>query len=129
MTILQQPTIALGWNRAKPLAYDREALGAPWQMAVLSEATGEKVRELFPPEQHDTVARVLETECGNNLPFLEKEDSYGLERFRFAALKLSEGNIEKLHGAVKLAKSDWRDLLVAAGFADSVDAHKHWVIG
>jgi hypothetical protein len=32
--------------------------------------------------------------------------------------------MEKLVGAVKLAKSDWRDLLVAAGFADSVEAHK-----
>ena len=34
--------------------------------------------------------------------------------------------MEKLHRAVKLAKTDWRDLLVAAGFADSVHAHKHW---
>ena len=34
--------------------------------------------------------------------------------------------MEKLLGAVKLAKSDWRDLLVAAGFADSMDAHRHW---
>jgi hypothetical protein len=58
---------------------------------------------------------------------LETETPDGLERVRFAALKLSEGNMEKLHRAVKLAKADWRDLLVAAGFADSVHAHKHWV--
>jgi hypothetical protein len=97
-------------------------------MAVLTEATWEKVRNLFPPEQQDEVAKILETECGNNLPFLDRVDPYGLERFRFAALKLSEGNMEKLRGAVQLAKSDWRDLLVAAGFANSVHAHKDWVI-
>jgi hypothetical protein len=97
-------------------------------MAVLSEATWERVRQLFPPEQHEAVARILETECGNNLPFSEKETSCGLERLRFAALKLSKGNMENLCRAVNLAKRDWRDLLVAAGFAHSVDAHKHWVI-
>jgi hypothetical protein len=36
--------------------------------------------------------------------------------------------MEKLGAAVKLANADWRDLLVAAGFADSVDAHKHWTL-
>jgi len=50
----------------------------------------------------------------------------GLERFRFAALKLSRGRMDKLADAVRLANKDWRDLLVAAGFADSVDAHKDW---
>jgi hypothetical protein len=43
-----------------------------------------------------------------------------------SALKLSGGRMDKLREAVKLANTDWRDLLVAAGFADSVDAHKHW---
>ena len=61
------------------------------------------------------------------MPFLETETDDGLKRVRFAALKLSEGNMEKLHRAVKLAKTDWRDFPVAAGFADSVHAHKHWV--
>ena len=36
--------------------------------------------------------------------------------------------MEKLRAAVKLDNADWRDLLVAAGFADSVDAHKHWTL-
>ena len=34
----------------------------------------------------------------------------------------------KLRAAVKLANADWRDLLVAASFADSVDAHKPWTL-
>lgn len=95
-------------------------------MAALSEATWEKVRALFPPTQQDEVAAILQNQCGNDLPFLGKETPEGLERFRFAALKLSRGSVDKLRDAVRLANTDWRDLLVAAGFADSVDAHKHW---
>jgi hypothetical protein len=34
--------------------------------------------------------------------------------------------MDKLADAVRLANKDWRDLLVAAGFAESVDAHKDW---
>ena len=72
-------------------------------VAALSEATWEKVRALFPPTQHDEVAAILQNQCGNNLPFLGKETPEGLERFRFAALKLSRGRINKLADAVRLA--------------------------
>ena len=50
----------------------------------------------------------------------------GLERIRFAVLKLSDGDVEKLDAAVNLAKTDWRDLLVAAGFGDSLTEHDCW---
>jgi hypothetical protein len=86
----------------------------------------EKAREMFPSGQDSEVVKLLQTKCGNNLPFLERETPYGLERVRFAALTLSQGSMEKLRAAVKLANADWRDLLGAAGFADSVDVHKHW---
>jgi hypothetical protein len=36
-----------------------------------------------------------------------------------AALQLSGGDRAKLDAAIQLAKTDWRDLLVAAGFADT----------
>ena len=48
---------------------------------------------------------------------------YELERFRFAALKYSDGNLVLLESAVKLAQHDWRDLLMATGFAHDVEAH------
>jgi len=66
-------------------------------------------------------------ECGNNLPFLQDFDEFKLERFRFAALKLSEGQLNKLDRAVAIAKRDWRDLLVAAGFANNIEAHRSWL--
>ena len=81
---------------------------------------------MFPSGQDREVVKLLQTKCGNNLPFLERETPYGLERVRFAPLTLSQGSMEKLRAAVKLANADWRDLLVAAGFADAADVHKHW---
>jgi len=38
----------------------------------------------------------------------------------------SNGDIKKLKTAAKLAKTDWRDLLVNAGFAEDVNAHNIW---
>ena len=71
---------------------------------------------------------LLENDCGENLPLLRETDKYGLERYRYAALKLSQGNIDKLREAIAVAKIDWRDLLVAAGFGHDVSAHKRWEI-
>ncbi|HEV2199940.1 MAG TPA: hypothetical protein VGR73_08965 [Bryobacteraceae bacterium] len=51
---------------------------------------------------------------------------YEAERVRFAALKFSDGELEMLESAVKLAQTDWRDLLVATGFANDVGAHRKW---
>jgi hypothetical protein len=56
---------------------------------------------------------------------LEKLNEIELERFRFAALKLSAGSIDKLKEAIALAKADWRDLLVSAKFW-TADSHKSW---
>ncbi len=93
----------------------------------LSSGTMERVILLFRPDQQGDVCEILSTECGNNLPFLDKLDAIELERVRFAALKLSKGDLEKLKRAVTLAKRDWRDLLVAANFADDIEAHKSWI--
>jgi hypothetical protein len=77
----------------------------------LTEAAWDWIRQLFPPELHGTVATLLETECGNNLPFLENADSAALDRYRLAALQPSHGDLNRLREAVDLAKTDWRDLL------------------
>lgn len=94
---------------------------------LVSLETGRRIALLFSPEERDLVRMVLAEECGNNLPGLDKLDDIQLERFRFAVLKLNEGNLDKLDRAIALAKEDWRDLLVAAGFADDPQAHKYWL--
>jgi hypothetical protein len=86
-----------------------------------------RISLLFQPNEIDSASELLANECGNNLPFCSKTTPAGLNRVRIAALKLSEGKLAKLREAVDLAKSDWRDLLVAAGFANDLHAHEEWL--
>ena len=97
-------------------------------MVPLSNSTLALVQQTVPEDLLQEVINLLENECADNLPFLEKATSEGLERCRYAVLKIGEGNIDKLINAIALAQQDWRDLLVAAEFAESVDAHKFWAI-
>ena len=96
-------------------------------MEIHSQETERRIAALFPPSSRAEVSELLTIQCGNNLPFCDKDDEVQLERIRFSALKLSDGSIDKLKDAIKLAKSDWRDLLVAAGFAEDTTAHKRWI--
>ena len=93
----------------------------------LSSETEWRVTFLFPSDQREQARTLLQNECGNNLPFCQNQNESEMERTRFAALKLSGGDLEKLREAAQLAKKDWRDLLVAAGFADDIDLHRTWV--
>jgi hypothetical protein len=96
---------------------------------LVSLETERRIALLFPPDQRELVRVTLSEECGNNLPFLKNLDEVQLERFQFAALKLSEGDLEKFDRAVALAKRDWRDLLMAAGFGEDMNVHASWLPG
>ena len=90
----------------------------------LSPATRRRMELMFAPADRAAAEEMLVLECGNNLPSLERLDPRG---FRFAALKLSGGSLHALRGAITVAKTDWRDLLVGAGFGDDVHAHERWM--
>ncbi len=92
----------------------------------LSDETKRRVALLFSGSEMQEATDLLVRDCGANLPFLEKLTPQQLERFRFAALKLSGGNLGKLVDAISLAQTDWRDLLMAAGFGHELDAHLKW---
>ena len=92
----------------------------------MSEATALRVMALFSGDAARAAEHLLVHQCGSNLPFCEDTDAAGMERIRFAALKLSGGDLAKLSVAVELGKTDWRDLLVAAGFADDPQEHQRW---
>jgi hypothetical protein len=96
-------------------------------MAGLSPKTLRRVARLFREHDRPTVERLLVRQCGNNLPMLESLTAVELERFQFAVLKISRGKLRGLRRAIKLAKADWRDLLVAAGFANDLTAHLDWL--
>lgn len=48
------------------------------------------------------------------------------DRIRIAALKVSGGDLDRLVDALIVARTDWRDLLVAADFAHDTEAHLNW---
>lgn len=95
----------------------------------LSPETQRRVDALFVGMARQEATDLLVTQCGANLPFCESSDAHGRERVRFAALKLSRGDLEQLRKAVALAEKDWRDVLVAAGFADDLRVHESWFPG
>ena len=92
----------------------------------LSPRTRELVEKIFSPGQVAEATTWLEDECGNNIAFCENYDEFQLERMRFAAIKWSNGDIRKLLEAIDLARIDWRDLFMAAGFGHNVKAHEKW---
>lgn len=92
----------------------------------ISEETEKRIALLFAPEERDRVRTMLRDECGTNLPFLHDPAHPEIERIRFAALKLSQGRLDKLEWAVQLAKRDWRDVLVGAGFGEP-GKHQQWL--
>ena len=95
-------------------------------MSQLTALARNHIERLFPEAQHDEVARLLREDCGEALPPTDRGSYELVERIHCAALKLSDGRIDKLYDAIALAQTDWRDLLVAAGFAEDPDAHKAW---
>jgi hypothetical protein len=95
-------------------------------MVPLSPETRRRVESLFTPENQKCVGNRLEYECADNLPFCERLDMFGLERLRFAVLKLSAGDVDALGREIEQAKRDWRDTLMAAGFGQDVTAHQRW---
>jgi hypothetical protein len=92
----------------------------------LSPHTAQLVEAVFKARDVAEASHWLEEECGNNLPSCRDLDEYRLERIRFAAIKLSQGNLHKLLHAIDEARMDWRDLLMAAGFGERVDTHEAW---
>ena len=92
----------------------------------LSDGTRARLAMLFAEADRAAAATLLIEECGSNLPSFEKASAADLERVRFAVLKLSEGDNARLLDAIGLAQTDWRDLLVAADFANDIHVHSKW---
>ena len=92
----------------------------------LSKRTSDLVDKLFLPDDQAEAKRLLIEECGENLPFCNGQDEVQMERIRFGAIRLGIGFLDEFRKAISVAKSDWRDLLVAARFAESLTAHDRW---
>ena len=95
-------------------------------MIEISSGTRQRIHHLFPPQQWSQIEERLRCECGDNLPFVETHHRELAQRIRFAVLKLSNGDLERFEHELREAAIDWRDTLMAAGFGNSVRAHRSW---
>ena len=95
-------------------------------MRELTDRTIAVVRKLFPVECEVEVEDLLKYECADNLPLWVDETPEGLERIRFAVLKLSGGAVGGLVEAIEIAQTDWRDSLIGAGFGRNITEHERW---
>lgn len=95
-------------------------------MIELSPSTRKHVAALFAPSDTEAAELLLVSRCGDRLPGMQAASPADLERIRFAALRLSGGRLPDLVEAITVAETDWRDLLVAAEFADDTTAHLRW---
>ena len=96
-------------------------------MAVeLSQDTDDRLRALFSGDDYTLARELLVQECADILPFSCGATPESLQRIRYACLKLSSGDVERLEEAVTLAKVDWRDALVTAGFGEDPEIHLTW---
>jgi hypothetical protein len=95
-----------------------KATGGP-EAVELTELVIRKVKQAFPADDQAEAVRLLEKECGRNLPFNEGDNARGLERVRLAVLKLSGGDSAELRKQIEVAKEDWRDVLNAAEYPEA----------
>jgi len=94
----------------------------------LSRETQRRVDMMYSPEQREEVTRLLGEQCGHNIPGTRPDwDEVAFEQLRFSVLKVSRGDIEALKKAITLAKIDFRDVIIWAGFASSTGEHKKWL--
>ena len=83
------------------------------------------ITNLFMPDEHKTITKILIEECNADKIHVSSETD--AERIQLAVLKLSEGDTDKFLAAAELAQLDWRDVLVAAGFGNDLEAHLKWI--
>jgi len=93
---------------------------------ALTDVTVQVIGRLFTEADRATVADLLARQCSTNLPLTELWETHHFERVWLAVLKLGDGDTVKLREAVRIAQIDWRDVLVAAGFGNSLQEHHRW---
>jgi hypothetical protein len=84
------------------------------------------LQAIFPAKDLAEAERLISEECGESIPLWRDRTPTGLERIRLAVVRLSKGELADLRAAIREANTDWRDVLVAAGFANDIEAHRHW---
>ena len=95
-------------------------------MNLVSDKSRAIVEKHFPTESA-VVIYLLQDYCEYLSEFFSEESTpETYERFCLAILKIAKTSNEKLDKAIELGKTDYRDLLVSAGFGNSITIHNDW---
>ena len=79
------------------------------------------------PTETEWATHQLHSYCEYMSKYISEETTpASFERFCLAILKIGRTSKDKFIQAIELGKSDYRDLLVAAGFGNSTTSHKDW---
>jgi hypothetical protein len=75
----------------------------------LTAAVSQKIDAIFPPESREAARRMIAERCGADLPLSNHigPDPSGFDRIRFAVLKLSGGDLERLRREIDDAHLKW----------------------
>jgi len=92
----------------------------------LSRRTAALLAKLFSESEARRIHHRLLHEASENIPFHADGTPEKMERIRFSIIALITEDPKKEDYAFHLAKVDWRDLFVAAGFAHSATEHERW---
>lgn len=95
-------------------------------MSQLSSDTEAVIKAMFNVGDQPLVYSLLEIDCGAEVLGCVGWTPKQMERIRFAVLKLGRGDLDSLEKAIRLAKTDYRDLLMHAGFGEDLKAHEKW---
>lgn len=96
------------------------------EMNYLTQRTKDIAAHYFPVDAGWAIDQ-LQSFCESLAKYISEEttpESY--ERFCLAVLKIGKTSKDKFTQAIELGSCDYRDLLVAAGFANSVTIHNDW---
>lgn len=87
----------------------------------LTPATEKRLDALFSAQDRPSAKKILLW-----LPSSCSKYPAEAERIRFALLRLSNGSVGELENWMDVLRNDFRDVLLAAGFAEDVRAHESW---
>jgi hypothetical protein len=88
----------------------------------------ELIEAACPAPGKEIVREFLSNHCAASLPGVGDSAEWMelVDRVQLAALRGSGWDMARIRANVALANVDWRDLLVAAGFGQSLSAHIAW---
>ena len=82
-------------------------------LSEISERVRQRVRELFPASDHEILIGLLQQ-------YRMGKRGEGTERIHLDILRICNASVERIRQLVKLANTDYRDLIMAAEY-DFVD--------